>query len=387
MAAALIQRRNRVLSLLGLAFLAEEDEEVPKTRNRQQYMREWIARREERGVFHQLIRELEVEDQTGFREFFRVTKEQFIFLVETVRPLITKQEQPFPINLFRSTIKPDERVAVTLRFLATGESFHSLEYSFRISRQCISKIIYETCAALFKTLAPEYLKTPSSHEEWEDIARGFYTRWNFPNGVGAIDGKRILIQQPANSGSHFYDYKGNNSIVLLATIGPDYKFIWASVGTNGRSADSAIWQNADMRKALSSVSNPLNLPPPKALPGRSMAVPHLLTGDDAFALTSYMMKPFPQSGLSNEQRIFNYRLSRMRRISENGFGLLANRWRLFRNAIQLPPETVNMLILAAIVLHNYLRYYFKIIFNRHLTDCIFYLHPPVEDMRISNDPS
>ena len=45
MAAALIQRRNRVLSLLGLAFLAEENKEVPKTRNRQQYMREWIARR------------------------------------------------------------------------------------------------------------------------------------------------------------------------------------------------------------------------------------------------------------------------------------------------------------------------------------------------------
>ncbi len=200
-------------------------------------------------------------------------------------------------------------MAVTLRFLATGKSFHLLEYSFRISRQCISKIIYETCATLFKTLTPEYLKTPSSHEEWEDIARGFYTRWNFPNGVGAIDGKRILI-------------KGNNSIVLLATIGPDYKFTWASV------------PNADMRKALSSVSNPLNLPPPKALPSRSMAVPHLLTGDDAFTLTSYMMK----SGLSNEQRIFNYQLSRMRCISENGFGLLANRWRLFRNAIQLPPE-------------------------------------------------
>ena len=92
MAAALTQRRNHVLSLLSLAFLAEEDEEVPKTRNRQQYMTEWIARREERGIYHQLIRELEVEDQTGYREFFRVMKEQFIFRVETARPLITKQE-------------------------------------------------------------------------------------------------------------------------------------------------------------------------------------------------------------------------------------------------------------------------------------------------------
>ncbi|CAB3994471.1 Hypothetical predicted protein [Paramuricea clavata] len=357
MAAAFIQhQRKRVLSLLGFALLADEDKEVmPNKRKRQQYMREWIARREEKGVYYQLIRELEVEDHTAYREFFRVSREQFLFLVEQVRPLITKKEQPYPINCVRSTIKPDERVAVTLRFLATGESFHSLEYSFRISRQCISMIIIETCTALFKILGPAYLKTPSSQDEWDHIAEGFRSKWNFPNGLGAIDGKRILIQQPANSGSHFYDYKGNNSIVLLAVFGPDYKCIWASVGTNGRSSDSAIWLNADLRTALSSINNPLDIPPPKALPGRSKRVPYVITVDDAFALTNYLLKPFPQSGLSDDQRIFNYRLSRMRRISENGFGLLANRWRVFRNAIQLPPETVNILILAALVLHNYLR--------------------------------
>ncbi|CAB4003195.1 Hypothetical predicted protein [Paramuricea clavata] len=80
MAAAFIQhQRKRVLSLLGFALLADEDKEVmPNKRKRQQYMREWIARREEKGVYYQLIRESEVEDNTPYREFFRVSREQFL---------------------------------------------------------------------------------------------------------------------------------------------------------------------------------------------------------------------------------------------------------------------------------------------------------------------
>ena len=218
--------RKRAVSVLFLSMLLDEDEGSNRQRNRKVYMRDWIARREERGIYHQLVKELEVGDIVAYKEFFRMTKQQFCFLVGKVSPLIQKKEQPSPINLVRTTIQPDERLAVTLRFLATGETFHSLEYSFRISRQTISSIVLETTRALYKVLAPEFLKTPNTENEWETVASKFESRWNFPNGIGAIDGKRVVIQQPSNSGSHFYDYKGNNSIVLLAVFGPEYQCVW-----------------------------------------------------------------------------------------------------------------------------------------------------------------
>lgn len=201
----------------------------------------------------------------GSQAFFRLNKEQFYFVVEKVRPLIAKKEQPSPVNTVRTTIQPDERVAVTLRFLATGESYHSLEYSFRVSRQSISTIVTETCQALYEVLAGKYFRNSRTEDEWNTIAETFHSKWNFPNGLGAIDGKRIVIQQPAKSGSHFFYYKGNNSVVLLAVFGPEYQCLWASVGANGRSCDAGIWQMSDFKSALGSVQSPLNIPWPKPL--------------------------------------------------------------------------------------------------------------------------
>ena len=108
MAAAHLLQRKRAVAVLFLTLFAEEEENRPKKRNRKQYVREWIARREERGIYHQLVKELEVEDHAAYQNFFRLTKGQFLFLVEKLKPLIEKQEQPSPINIVRSTIKPDE---------------------------------------------------------------------------------------------------------------------------------------------------------------------------------------------------------------------------------------------------------------------------------------
>ena len=81
----------------------------------------------------------------------------------------------------------------------------------------------------------------------------------------------------------------------------------------------------------------------------------MCTGDDAFPLTAYIMKPYPLKNLSLEKCIFNYRLPRLRRISENAFGILANHWRVLRKPFLLEPEKVKTITLAVFTLHNWLR--------------------------------
>ena len=67
------------------------------------------------------------------------------------------------------------------------------------------------------------------------------------------------------------------------------------------------------------------------------------------------MKLYPMNNLTDGKRIYNYRFSRMRRISENGFEILANRFRVFRIPLLLEPWKVKMITLAARSLHNWLR--------------------------------
>ena len=92
----------------------------------------------------------------------------------------------------------------------------------------------------------------------------------------------------------------------MGMIGPEFEFFFADVGMNGRNSHGGNWSQSPLKLALESGS--LNLPDPTPLHGHSKSVPHVCTRDDAFPLSSFMMKPYPQKGLTTEKRVFNYRL-------------------------------------------------------------------------------
>lgn len=150
----------------------------------------------------------------------------------------------------------------------------------------------DVCTTILNTLKEKYLKTPDSKEEWREIADLFLSRWNIPNNIGAIDGKRIVIQKPAYARSRYHDYKGNESIITLVVSGPDYECLYADVETNGRNPDGHAWARCNLKEALEDPANPLHLPPQQPLPGRSEPVPFVLTGDEAFGLAKYMLRPY-----------------------------------------------------------------------------------------------
>lgn len=167
-------------------------------------------------------------------------------------------------------------------------------------------------------------------------------------------GKHIALQAPEWSGSDYYNYKSFFSIVLFAVVDANYNFIYADVGCQGRISDGGVFNNTSFSKNLNTCK--LSLPPDIALPGRIKLSPYVFVGDDAFPLIRNILKPYP--GVQEKRsspRIFNYRLSRARRISENVFGILSSVFRVFRKPLLLDPEKATEVTLAAIYLHNYLR--------------------------------
>lgn len=195
------------------------------------------------------------------------------------------------------------------------------------------------------------MQTPSSEEEWMNVSRTF-ERWNYPNCVGAVDGKHVVMVAPPNSGSIFYNYKHTHSIVLMAICDGDYKFIYIDAGVNGRVSDGGVFNKCSFATAMG--NGALHFPAPQPLPGRDMNVPFVLVADDAFAFKPEMMKPYSGNNLSATQRVFNYRLSRARRCIENAFGVLSGRFRVLRSPIALDAAKTRKITLACCALHNYL---------------------------------
>ena len=122
------------------------------------------------------------------------------------------------------------------------------------------------------------------------------------------------------------------------------------MGAYGRNSDGGIFSSSHFGQALENGS--IGLPEPSHLQPVGH-VPHVLIGDEAFPLKSYLMRPYPGRGLTADERIFNYRLSRARRIVENAFGIAA-RWRIYHRTIEQTPETVDEIVKATCVLHNFL---------------------------------
>lgn len=108
-----------------------------------------------------------------------------------------------------------------------------------------------------------------------------------------------------------------------------------------------------MRTEYRLETNSLSLPPDRPWPGRTMPVPFCIVTDEAFAASNRIMKPIGNRNLSIIQRVYNYRLSRARRIVENAFGIASARWRILRKAMEQKPDTLEKIVSAVCVLHNF----------------------------------
>jgi len=200
----------------------------------------------------------------------------------------------------------------------------SIAFSFRVGESTVRQLIKEVCSIITDKLWPIYVTLPTE-EQWKNIIDGYWSRWNMPNCFGAIE---------------YYNYKKQFSIVLMAISDHLYRFSLVDIGAYGGNSDGGIFESSNIGKNL---NNKLNLPTAHVyLPGSSISMPGFFIGDAAFPLSIRIMKPYLGKNLTEKQKIYNYRHSRGRNTIEGTFGIYANRFRVFRTAISMLPETATL---------------------------------------------
>ncbi|KAL1439360.1 hypothetical protein MTO96_010373 [Rhipicephalus appendiculatus] len=239
---------------------------------RKYWVRPTWTKRADESEFFTAMKNMKNGDESLFYMFYRMSPDTFDMLHSLVREQLTKDQCPS-----REPISSGERLALTLRFLLSGMLVRDAAMAFRVGIETARSIIRETCTVLWEVLSPQYMKTPTE-QDWREIAVGFSNRWQFPNCLGAVDGKHVQIKCPRNAGSMYFNYK----------LRPDF------------------------------------------------------------------MRPLPGSRTAPEEVIYNYRLSRARRCVENAFGILVSRWRIYERQINMEPDSVEVIVKATCVLHNFL---------------------------------
>lgn len=128
-----------------------------------------------------------LEDREQFINYFRLTPETFNKLLQIVSPHIQKQ------FVIREPISACTRLQICLRYLSSGDSMKSISYAFRVGHNTVSKIVSETCDVIWNALKETVFMKPTE-DNWRRIADEFEEKLNFPNCIGAIDGKHVVLQ-------------------------------------------------------------------------------------------------------------------------------------------------------------------------------------------------
>ncbi|XP_066457743.1 uncharacterized protein [Eleutherodactylus coqui] len=178
-----LRRANRrTLIALMLYMQGEESEKTDRAsrRRRRYWVHPLLIERGTKGHFASLYQDLKNHPEK-FVAFCRLPMEAFDRLLELLRRDLTYQD-----THMRKAITAEERLLITLRFLATGESYASLHLQFRVGKSTITEIVRCTCSAIWQKLQPIVMPSPTE-DTWQRVTAGFQDVAKFPNCIGAVD--------------------------------------------------------------------------------------------------------------------------------------------------------------------------------------------------------
>jgi hypothetical protein len=206
-------------------------------------------------------------------------------LRERLSPRLEKDQ-----TFMRTSLSAGLKLALTLRHFASGHTYSSMKFSWRVPHNTISIVVREVCQAINDKYLDELMTCPTTPEAWLEIPGQFMQRWKFPHTCGALDGKHLDFCCPPDTGLQCLNYKGFYSILIFALVDAEYKLVWADLSGKGAATDAQVYNDSELKQCID--DGTISFPDPEPLPNDNEDVPYFLVGDDAFALRSSMIKPY-----------------------------------------------------------------------------------------------
>ncbi|CAH1998907.1 unnamed protein product [Acanthoscelides obtectus] len=200
------------------------------------------------------------ETDVKFVQCYRMSKASYLELVKLLSPFLSKMN-----TNMQECVSAEERILITLRYLATGCTFVSLSLYFARGETTVGIIVKETTKIIWDLLNDTYMPLPTV-EKWKAIADRFEFLWNLPNCIRAIDDGLFTVIEP---------------------------------GYAGRNSDGGIFRASRIKYWITQGNFEIPSPSPLTHDGKRVPLPYYFVGDEAFPLTRYLMRPYPKRTLDN----------------------------------------------------------------------------------------
>ncbi|XP_073699849.1 uncharacterized protein [Garra rufa] len=249
---------------------------------------------------------------------------------------------------FRLSIPHHKRIAIALWKLATNSEYRTISHLFGVGRTTVWRCTKEFCVAAADILLAELIPLPST-ESLAKMAEYFERRWGVPQCVGAIDGSHIPIIAPREHHNDYVNRKGWHSIILQAVVDGKGQFWNICVGRPGSLHDARVLRLSKLWDLLNTQTFfPAHT---RHIGGENLG--YYIIGDAAYPAQPWLVKPFTDTGrLTEQQDMFNARISRARVMVETAFGRLKGRWRCLLKRNDCDLDLAREMVVACCILHN-----------------------------------
>lgn len=273
-----------------------------------------------------------------------MTRDTFEALCNQLAPEFARQD-----THLRRCVPLDKRVAMCVYALSSSAELRTVANLFGVGESTLRTAVHEFCELVVQIIMPSMISFPTTEGKMRDIIKGFLDDWQFPQTYGALDGCHIGVEPPKEYAADYYCYKHKYSTVLLAMCDSGCRFIYVNVGAPGRNNDANVYGRSSLPTLIA--AHPMLDSLTSSIDGRN--IQPLILGDGAFPLSPNLMKPYADGPVFNQQqRVFNYHLSRARRVIENAFGRLKARYRCLVKNLAYHIDRVPVIVQTCCTLHN-----------------------------------
>ncbi|XP_058207047.1 protein ALP1-like isoform X1 [Rhododendron vialii] len=287
------------------------------------------------------------QDPPKFESFLKISRRTFSYICSLVKEEMMAKPANF-IDLNGKLLSPNDRVAVALRRLSSGESLSSVGNLLGLNQTTVAQITWRFVEAM-EQRGLHHLRWPSAMEE---IKLKFEKIGGLPNCCGVIDTTHIMmcLSTTDRASNVWHDKEKNHSMIVQAIVDPDMRFLDIVTGWPGSLCDSVVLKSSSFFR-LCEEGKRLNGKKIEVLEETELR--EYVIGDVGFPLLEWLLTPYQGCRLSDSQVEFNKRISATQLAAQRALARLKETWRIINGVMWRPDKNrLPRIILVCCLLHN-----------------------------------